>query len=84
MAWALIIHKFQGLTLTRSTIDIGNTQCQGLIFRAMSRITTLQGMRIAPAFSFERYAKMNETSYVSLRKEEKHCLHTLSLLGFKK
>ena len=26
MAWALTIHKSQGMTLTRSTIDIGNTE----------------------------------------------------------
>ena len=44
MAWALTIHKSQGLTLTRSTIDIGNTECQGLAFTTMSRTTTLQGM----------------------------------------
>ena len=29
MAWELTIHKSQGLTLTRSTIDIGNTERQG-------------------------------------------------------
>ena len=35
IAWELIIHKNQGLTLTRSTIEIGNNECQGLIFIAM-------------------------------------------------
>ena len=84
MAWALTIHKSQGLTLTRSTIDIGNTERQGLTFTSISRTTTLQGMWIAPAFSFEQYAKMNDTSYVSLRKEEEKHLQTLSLLGYKK
>ena len=44
MAWALTIHKSQGFTLTRSTIDIGNNARQGLTFIAMSRTTTLQGM----------------------------------------
>ena len=44
MAWALTIHKSQGLALTRSTIDIGNIERQGLTFTTMSRTTTLQGM----------------------------------------
>ena len=44
MARELTIHKSQGLTLTRSTIDIGNIERQGLTFTAMSRTTTLQGM----------------------------------------
>ena len=44
MAWALTIHKSQGLTLTRSTMDIGNIERQGLTFTFMSQTTTLQGM----------------------------------------
>ena len=44
MAWALTIHKSQGLTLTRSTIGIGNIERQGLTFTEMSQTTTLQGM----------------------------------------
>ena len=36
MAWGLPIHKSQGLTLTRSTIDIGNIEHQGLTFMVMS------------------------------------------------
>ena len=83
MAWALNIHKSQGLTLTRSTIDISNTECQGLTFTAMSRTTTLEGMRIAPSLSFDRYAKMKDTSYVTLRNKEEACLRSLSLSHFK-
>ena len=32
MAWALTIHKSQGLTLDQATIDIGNREQQGLTF----------------------------------------------------
>ena len=41
MDWALNIHKSQGLTLTRSTIDIGNNERQGLTFIKMPHTTTL-------------------------------------------
>ena len=83
MAWALTIHKSQGLTLTRSTIDIGNTERQGLTSTVMSRTTTLEGMRITPSFSFNYYANMKYTSYVTLRKKEEARLHSLSLSHFK-
>ena len=38
MAWALTIHKSQGMTLTRSTIDIGHIEHQGLTFTTISYI----------------------------------------------
>ena len=50
MAWALIIHKSQGLTLDRTTIDIGNREQQGLTFTTISIVTSLDGLRISPPF----------------------------------
>lgn len=79
MAWALTIHKSQGMTLTRSTIDIGNIERQGFTFTIMSHTTTIEGMCIAPSFSFKHYKKMKDIAYVSLRKKEEVCLCSLSL-----
>ena len=43
MAWEFIIHKSQPvLTLTRSTIDIGNNERQGLTFIKMPHTKTLE------------------------------------------
>ena len=73
MDWALTIHKSQGLTLIRSTIDIGNIERQGLTFKAMSHTTTLEGTQIASSFSFDRYAKMKDISYMPhFEKREKN------------
>ena len=58
MAWALTIHKSQGLTLDRATIDIENREQQGLTFTAISRVKSLDGLRISPPFNFEHYVKM--------------------------
>ena len=41
MAWGLTIHKAQGMTLQNVTIDIGNTDRQGLTFTAISRVASL-------------------------------------------
>jgi ATP-dependent DNA helicase PIF1 len=79
MAWALTIHKSQGLTLDRATIDIGKKERQGLTFTSISRVKSIDGLRISPPFSFQRYAKMKNSAYVTIRKKEEQRLHSLSL-----
>ena len=44
MAWALTIHKSQGLTLQRATIDIDITERQGLTFTTISRVKSIDGL----------------------------------------
>lgn len=44
MSWALTIHKSQGLTLQKTTIDIGTTERQGLTFIAISRVKSLDNL----------------------------------------
>ncbi|XP_057847781.2 uncharacterized protein LOC131057655 [Cryptomeria japonica] len=70
MAWALTIHKAQGLTLQRATIDIGNTDRQGLTFTAISRVCDLTSLRIHPTFTFQRYSRIQHSPYVARRKQE--------------
>ena len=78
-AWAITIHKSQGLTLERATIDIGKTERQGLTFTAISRVKSIQGLRIEPAFSFECFCKMKKNPYNIIRKKEEARLSLLSL-----
>ncbi|XP_057854335.2 ATP-dependent DNA helicase pfh1-like [Cryptomeria japonica] len=78
MSWAITIHKSQGLTLEKATIDIGNTEKQGLTFTAISRVKTIDGIRIEPPFSFERYSKLQNNAYTSIRKKEETHLQLLS------
>ncbi|XP_059078046.1 ATP-dependent DNA helicase PIF1-like [Cryptomeria japonica] len=70
MAWAITIHKSQGLTLDKATIDIGNSEKKGLTFTTISRIKTIDGIRIHSPFSFERYAKMQKSVFPTIRKKE--------------
>ena len=70
MAWALTIHKSQGLTLDRATIDIENIEQQGLTFTTISRVKSLDGLRISPPFTFERHAKKKNSAFVTVRKKE--------------
>ena len=70
MEWGLTIHKAQGMTLQNATIDIGNIDRQGITFTAISRVTSLSGLRISPPFSFSRYSRMQDNPYVQCRKKE--------------
>ncbi|XP_057833467.2 uncharacterized protein LOC131044209 [Cryptomeria japonica] len=79
-AWAITIHKSQGLTLDKATIDIGNTEKQGLTFTTISRVTSIDGIRIHPPFSFERYAKMQKSAFTTIRKKEEARLQKLLAL----
>ena len=47
LAWAITIHKSQGLTFERATIDFGSgTFAGGQAYVALSRCTTLEGMTL--------------------------------------
>ena len=73
------IHKAQGMTLQNVTIDIGNIDRQGLTFTAISRVTSLSGLRISPPFSFSRYSRMQDNPFVQRRKQEESLLASKSL-----
>lgn len=53
LAWAVTIHKSQGLTFEEAVIDAGRSFAAGQVYVALSRMTTLKGMvlrsQITPA-----------------------------------
>ncbi len=44
LAWAITIHKSQGLTFTHATIDAGSSFAPGQVYVALSRCTSLEGI----------------------------------------
>jgi hypothetical protein len=71
LAWAITVHKSQGLTFDRAIIDVGQAFAPGQVYVALSRLRSLQGLvlrtRISPhvvstdrdvvAFSERRHAQ---------------------------
>ncbi|MES2733765.1 MAG: helix-turn-helix domain-containing protein [Bacteroidota bacterium] len=50
LAWAITVHKSQGLTFERAVIDIGDAFAPGQVYVALSRLKTLDGLILtAPA-----------------------------------
>ena len=79
MAWGLTIHKSQGMTLQKATIDIGNIDQQGLTFTAVSRVRQLTDLWIMPYFSFAFYARMKDSPSVQRRKQEETLIASRSI-----
>jgi hypothetical protein len=44
LAWAITIHKSQGLTFTKAIIDAGDSFAAGQVYVALSRLTSLDGL----------------------------------------
>jgi ATP-dependent exoDNAse (exonuclease V) alpha subunit len=47
LAWAVTIHKSQGKTFDTAVIDAGRAFAAGQVYVALSRLRTLEGMRLA-------------------------------------
>ncbi len=65
LAWAITVHKSQGLTFEKAVIDVGSAFASGQIYVALSRLTSLDGLILSSKISFrginndaqvERYA----------------------------
>ena len=71
LAWAITIHKAQGLTLERVVIDIGKKEFStGLTFVACSRVRHITDLLFVPPFAFQRLSNLSKSSRLSDRQKE--------------
>ena len=76
LAWAVTIHKSQGLTFDRLIIDAGKSFASGQVYVALSRCRTLEGIvlksKITPEviFADKRVSKFQDETHANERMEE--------------
>ena len=71
LAWAITIHKSQGLTFDRAIIDAGSSFASGQVYVALSRCKTLEGLVLASPITAE--AIINDqgvADYINRQDEE--------------
>ena len=79
LAWAMTIHKCQGLTLNKATVHLGDTeQSLGMSFVAMSRVRTSSDLLLAP-FPFDRLQSLGASRSMQARKNEESRLQSLTI-----
>ena len=70
LAWALTIHKSQGLTLKKAWIDIGKKETTlGISYVAMSRVQSFSSLIIEP-MTFDRLKSIKKLNSLKFRIEE--------------
>jgi hypothetical protein len=79
LAFASTVHKAQGSTLNRATVDIGSEFSLGIAYVAFSRIKTLSGLRINEEFSFGRLANLHSKWMCQARETEWMRLNALEI-----
>ena len=87
LAWAITIHKSQGLTFEKAIIDAGEAFAPGQVYVALSRCTSLQGMilhsrinnnSLHSDYRITSFAKTQKTSaaQIQILQEAKHQFQT--------
>jgi nucleoside-triphosphatase THEP1 len=77
LAWAITVHKSQGLTFTKAIVDIGDAFAPGQVYVALSRLTSLKGLVLSSPINVNSLnVDANITAY-SNSKGSNEALHEL-------
>lgn len=74
LAWAITVHKSQGLTFDKAIIDLGSAFAPGQIYVALSRLRSLDGLILTSLLSGSGIRQDPNVSLFSRRKQEAEVL----------
>ncbi|MGV3545623.1 MAG: helix-turn-helix domain-containing protein [Pedobacter sp.] len=76
LAWAITVHKSQGLTFDRAIVDIGDAFAPGQIYVALSRLRSLDGLILTSHLNSRGMKADQNVAYYSRTKEQQESLVT--------
>lgn len=71
LAWAITIHKSQGLTFEKAIIDARNSFAHGQVYVALSRCKTLEGLVLSTPIA--SYSVKNDTTVLRFTDDVEQC-----------
>ncbi len=77
LAWAITVHKSQGLTFDKAVIDAGDAFAPGQIYTALSRLRSLDGLVLTSALNFTKINQDNKIISYSKAETEQQQLNEL-------
>ncbi|MEX2336775.1 MAG: helix-turn-helix domain-containing protein [Fulvivirga sp.] len=80
LAWAITVHKSQGLTFEKAILDLTDAFAPGQLYVALSRLTSMQGLVLStaiPKADFNRDPAL--TDFIKNKKELESLNHDLKL-----
>lgn len=79
LAWAITVHKSQGLTFDKAILDINSVFAPGQAYVALSRLRSLDGLVLKAPFRVPAIGKNKEVESFSQTKAQAHKLNSTLL-----
>jgi len=71
LAWAITVHKSQGLTFEKAIIDVNEAFAPGQVYVALSRLKSLKGLVLTSKLNFKNlYVDNTITSYSAIKDKQ--------------